>query len=212
MSRAKAHIQYKLKDGTRVPGVTTALNILAKPALIPWANRLGLQGIDVGKYVDEKADIGTCAHYLIECELKGLKPDLGDFSPNTVSEAENGYLKWLEWAKGKDIKLLGSELAVVSEKYRYGGTVDIYALVDNVHTLVDLKTSGSGIWPEMRHQVAAYAKALEETGEKVDQVIIVRVGRSSSEGFQTEIVGNIEKHFELFLHALAIYQLQKALK
>jgi len=213
LSRAKAHTQYKTADGIRVPGVTTVLGILAKPALIPWANRLGLQGIDSSKYVDEKADIGTCAHYLIECELKGVKPDLGDFSPNAVSDAENGYLKWLEWTKGQDLKLIGSEIGVVSERYKYGGTVDVFATLNGINTLIDIKTSGSGIWPEMRHQVAAYAMALGETGlQQVDQVIIVRVGRSSEEGFQTEVVGNLDKHFELFLHALAIYRLQKELK
>ena len=44
--KSKAHQRYKLADGTQVPGVTTITGQLNKPALIIWANRLGLQGID----------------------------------------------------------------------------------------------------------------------------------------------------------------------
>jgi len=55
MKRSRAHITYKLADGVPVPGVTTILSVLNKPALVKWANNLGLQGIDSSKYVDEKA-------------------------------------------------------------------------------------------------------------------------------------------------------------
>jgi len=210
--KARAHIRYELADGTKCVGVTTALNVLAKPALIPWANRLGLQGIDVGKYVDDKADIGTCAHYLIQCDLTGEKPDLSEYSPATVDAAENSFLKWLDWRKGKDIRAVESELPLVSEIHKYGGTIDIHCILDDIPTLIDIKTSGSGIWPEMRHQVAAYRQLLDEYGRRVDQVLIVRVGRDDTEGFQFEKVGDLGKHFQLFLHCLEIYRLQRELK
>ena len=54
-ARAKPHTVYRTADGQRVPGVTTVLGILNKPALIKWANNLGLQGIDSATYVDETA-------------------------------------------------------------------------------------------------------------------------------------------------------------
>lgn len=210
--KVKTHTQYRLSDGTRVPGVTTVLGILNKPALVGWANSLGLQGIDSKKYVDDKADIGKACHYLIECDVKGEAPELSDYSPATVSAAENGFLKWLDWRAGKDFVLIGSEMPLVSENYRYGGTVDIFASVNGINTLIDIKTSGSGIWPEMRHQVSAYRKLLIENGYAVDQVVILRVGRDDTEGFQYEIIKNLEEHFELFLHCYAIYRLQKKLK
>ncbi|MBA7569795.1 hypothetical protein ES708_11536 [subsurface metagenome] len=65
MGKIAAHIIYRTRSGQSVPGVTTILSVLNKPALVPWANRMGLQGIDVAKYVDDKAAIGTLAHYLI---------------------------------------------------------------------------------------------------------------------------------------------------
>jgi len=210
--RSRAHVRYKLADGTIVPGVTTILGVLAKPALIGWANRLGLEGIDSTKYVDEKADIGTCCHYLIECDLKGTEPDVSEFSPAVLDEASNGFLKWLDWKSGHGLELLGSELSLVSETYRYGGTVDVYCELDSVPTLLDIKTSGSGIWPEMKHQVAAYARLLEENGNRVQEVYILRVGRNEDEGFEYQRLGGIDKHWEMFTLCRRIYDLQKELR
>jgi len=64
--RAKAHQRYRTSDGTIVPGVTTVIGILNKPALVKWANDLGLRGIDSASYVDETARIGTLAHEMVQ--------------------------------------------------------------------------------------------------------------------------------------------------
>src|SRR5439155_21898181 len=53
--KVKAHVRYYTSKGEQVPGVTTILSVLNKPALVSWANRMGLQGIDTHKYVDEAA-------------------------------------------------------------------------------------------------------------------------------------------------------------
>jgi hypothetical protein len=63
----------------------------------------------------------------------------------------------------------------------------------------------------MKHQVSAYMRLLEENGYKVEDVMILRVGRSEDEGFEYLKVGNLDKHFELFLHCLAIYNIRKTL-
>jgi hypothetical protein len=212
LKKTKAHTIYRLSDGTRVPGVTTILGVLNKPALVKWANNLGLQGIDSYKYVDSKAAIGTICHYLIECDVKGIEPELSEYSPAEVSQAENGFLKWLDWRTGKNFELIGSEMPLVSEKHRYGGAIDIFAKLDGKNTLIDIKTSGSGIWPEMRHQVVAYRNLLIENGYTVDDAYILRVGRDESEGFQYEKLGSFDEHFEMFCHCLEIYRLQKLLK
>jgi len=209
--RTKVHTRYYLSDGPRVPGVTTILGVLAKPALIPWANRMGLAGIDTSKYVDEKAEIGTCCHYMIECDVKGETPDLSDYSPNTVAAAENGYLKWLDW-KPRDFELVGSEMALISEEHRYGGTIDILARTGGKLLLVDIKTSGSGIWPEMKHQVVAYDRLLKESGHVPDELWILRVGRDETEGFEAARIGNEGVHWRVFLACRDLYDLQKIAK
>ncbi len=212
-NRVKAHTVYKLANGQRVPGVTTILGVLNKPALVKWANNLGLQGIDSNKYVDEKAEMGTCAHYMIECHVKHAQPDLTEFSAAIQDKAANGFLKFLEWDNQfGPFELIASELELVSETLKVGGKVDLYGKLRDRFVLLDIKTSRSGIWPEMRHQVAAYRELLLENGHPVDETYILRVGRDEGEGFEFERVEQLDKHFEVFKACLAIYNLQKELK
>lgn len=209
---SKAHTVYKLADGTRVPGATTVLGVLAKPALVAWANRMGLQGIDTSKYVRDAATAGTVCHYLIECDLKGETPDLSPFPPALVDLGENGYLKWLDWKKGKRIVPVCVEEPMVSEVLRYGGTPDAIISLDDVLTLLDFKTSDSGIWPEMRHQVSAYDNLAHEHGYDTQQSIILRFGKDDMNQFEEERVTKLPLHFTMFRLALDIYNLQKELK
>ena len=60
--KVKAHIRYVNAMGKRLPGVTTVIGVLNKPLLVPWANNLGLQGINVRDYVNDKADILSLIH------------------------------------------------------------------------------------------------------------------------------------------------------
>lgn len=207
-SRHKAHQRYYV-DGRQVPGVTTILSVMNKPALVPWANRLGLNGIDVKNYVDDMADVGTCCHYLIECDVKGIEADLSDFSPNNVSLAENGFLKWLDWKAEHSFEPIASELQLSSRKHLYGGTADIYGRADGKLTLVDIKTSGSGIYPDMECQATAYAELLRENGYEVEQAYILRVGRTDEEGFEERRIANMEVYFEIFLECRRIYELKR---
>ena len=209
--KTKAHIRYKGANGENVPGVTTILGILNKPALVKWANNLGLQGIDSSRYRDEMADIGTLAHYLIMCHLTGQTPDTSDYSPNQVDLAENATLSYYEWEKGHDIEPILVEEALVSDQYGYGGTVDLYAAVDGVPTLVDFKT-GKAIYPEMVYQLAAYKQLLQEHGYEVGPARILRIGRDADEGFEEKVVTGLERQWAIFNHCLGIYNLQKVIK
>lgn len=205
---AKAHIRYKLADGTRVPGTTTILGILNKPALVGWANRMGLEGIDTTKYVDAAARVGTLIHYMVECDLKGEEPDFSDYTSNEIDKAENAFIKYLEYRDGHILEPILIEEPLVSEKYRYGGTIDFYGLEDSVPTLLDIK-SGKAIYPEMLIQVVAYRQLVLEQGHPVERLRILRIGRSEDEGFEQRIVGQIPERWEVFEHCLAIYQLRK---
>jgi len=216
--KTKAHTQYRSKEkllkngkGTRFPGVTTIVGILDKPALIKWANRIGLEGIEVGKYVDDKADIGTLAHAMITNRLKGEDTDTSDYSANQISQSENAVLSYFEWEKSHKIEPILIEEPLVSEEFGFGGTADIYAEIDGKLELIDLKT-GNGIWPEHFIQTAAYAHLLEENGHPVDRIRILNIPRAETERFQECIVPVVDKQFEVFKHCLAIYKLRKELK
>ncbi len=213
MKRYKAHRSYCLKSGEKVVGTTTVLNVLAKNALIGWANKLGLNGIEYRRYLDELADIGTLAHYLVECDVKGVNPDekvLADYSNNHYIAALTCYQKFLKWKIEVDFKPIKSELGFVSEKYRYGGTLDLYGLRLGKKTLIDFKT-GSGIYPEAFTQVASYHNLAIENGLEVDECRIIRIGRSENEGFEDRLVPNVPKHFERFLACLKVFNINREL-
>lgn len=213
VTHGKAHTRYRLADGTIVPGVTTVLGVLNKPALVPWANKLGLQGIDTRNYVDELARIGTLAHALIEADLGAPAPDLTVYSPEEIDRAENALLSYYEWKRHHTIEARLIEHPMVSEEHRYGGTIDCYALVDGVPTLLDFKTS-KAIYAEHIHQVAAYWLLLQEHDYHAEQVRILQVGRTEDEGFTERVLpaSRLDPHWRVFEHALAIYQLQQGLK
>jgi len=211
MGKYTAHQRYCTKDGIKVPGVTTVLGILAKPALVPWANKLGLQGIEVGKYVDSLADVGTLCHTIVECHLKGQDVDYSDYTPNQREMAEIAAAKFFNWEKENDFKMIESELQLVSENHMFGGTCDIYGILNGKKTLIDIKTS-KACYPEHFTQVAAYKILLQESGRKVEDAKILRIGREESEGFDVKDVPMIDIHAEKFLACLEITKIDKRLK
>lgn len=209
-NKYKAHTRYRLKDNTIVPGVTTITSILAKPALVPWANRIGLQGIEVAKYVDDKADIGALAHAKVIGELLGKRVDTSDYSQNQIDAADNVCLSFYKWQDEHHLVVQKAEEPLVSERYKFGGQYDIYGSIDKRQELLDLKT-GSGIWPEHYYQLGGYLLLLEEHNCPVEQCRILNIPRSEGENFQ-EII--LSKHLmklskEMFLDCLKIYQRKK---
>lgn len=208
--RNKGHTVYKLQDGTRVPGTTTVTGLLDKPQLIAWANRLGLEGIDSTQYRDSMAGIGTLAHAMARSELAGqpLSEDLSEYSAKEVDLAENALIKFLDWRKAHEFKPILTEGPLVSEQYRYGGTIDAYGILDGKPALIDLK-SGKGIYPEMVYQLAAYRQLLLEHNHPVDNVRIVRIGRDEQEGFEERVFGGLDNAWMVFWHLRQIYDLRK---
>ncbi len=211
MAKVKAHIRYKLADKTIVPGITTVLGLHAKPALTKWANNLGLRGIDVNAYVDDLADIGTLGHAFVTDKLSGLETDVSDYSENQIDLAQNCALSFWEWEKNNPIEeVYFCERPLVSEAFRYGGTLDIFAKVNGKRTIIDMKT-GKGIYDEAVWQVATLKKLLEENGHAVDETMIINIPRAESESFLTKKVTDKQNEigWQIFSHLLAVYNLKK---
>ena len=210
-SSTQVHTIYKLANGQRVPSVTTYLAVLAKPALIQWAWEQGVAGLDYRKIRDQAGDTGTLVHYLIICQLQGIEPELSDYSPNEMAATYSPMSKFNQWVNDKVIEPILLEEPFVSEEFQFGGTPDFYGKVDDVLTLLDFKTSG-GVYQENFCQLAAYKKLLEERGHQVDSARIIRVGKSDNEGFEERAVGELWRHWEIFLACQKIYELQKAIR
>ena len=208
---SKAHTIYKLHDGTRVPGATTVTGELNKPYLIKWANNLGLDGIDSSKYVDEAAKSGTLAHALILQHLTGEEVDMNQFSAQQIDLAENSILSFFEWEKRHKIEPVWCERPMVSEKMRFGGTIDCLAYVDGDLELIDFKT-GKAIYPEYFVQTAAYRELLKENGFETKRIRILRIGRDETEGFEERVLTDSRKYFQIFTDLLDIYYIKKELK
>lgn len=210
MKKAKAHKRYELKDGTYVPGATTITGLENKPVLIKWANNLGLKGIDSNKYVDALANIGSLAHYIIECELSDKKLDLSDSTPNEITMAKNSVDKFHKWKEQNEFEVIKCEISLVSEIHKFGGTSDIYCMLNGKKTLIDLKT-GKACYPEHYCQVSAYEQLLIENGYPVEDVRILRIGRDESEGFDDLGVPNRGLHWRKFLALKEVYYINKKL-
>jgi hypothetical protein len=207
---SKAHIRYKTSEGKIVPGATTITGLLNKPYRIKWANDLGLEGIDSSTYTDEAAKVGTLAHALIQADLQGEELDMKQYSPIQIDLAENAVLSWYEWKKAHQIEPIACEVPFVSDKMRYGGTVDCYCRLDGKPTLLDFKT-GKAIYPEYFVQLAAYAELLREAGHPLEECRILRVGRDATEGFEERSVADTRKWFQIFRNLLEIYFIKKEL-
>ena len=209
-SKVAAHQRYYTSTGEQVPGVTTVLSVLAKPALIPWANRLGLAGIDSSKFVDEAASIGTLAHAMIMEELGGVTAHRSDFSADQIVRASHGVLVFRKWLEGHDLKPMLLEQPLVSDEHHYGGTIDILANLDGEPTLIDLKTS-SGIYEEHIFQVGAYWKLCDEAGQKITGARILRIGRTEGDGMEERVLTGTQvlNAWKVFQHCLSIYALKK---
>jgi hypothetical protein len=229
-----ARVIYKNENKKQVPSVTTVLGVLNKPALVYWSNNLGLEGIKVTEYVDDKAKIGTLAHFILECYLKNVQPDFAEFNATyeQIELAKQCADKFFEWENCQaEFVPIASELQLVSEKHQYGGTCDCIAVLNGKLTLIDFKTCNA-IYDEARQQVAAYKEQinenfgviepkLKELGydfKEIQEVVILRIGRNADEGFEHLPVPKnvLDIGFEIFLDCLSIYnkrkQFNKAMK
>lgn len=151
---------YHLKDGTRVPSVTTILGKFKDPGpLMYWAWSEGKEGRDFRQTRDAAANAGTMAHDAVEAWIKGDNYAFtGD--PEVCKRAQSAFGAFLEWADQTQLKVTHTELPLVSEKYGFGGTFDAL-FIRGKRSMGDWKTS-SGIYPEYGDQVAAYGILWEE--------------------------------------------------
>lgn len=155
---------YKSQDGDKLPSVTTIIGRFKESGgLIDWAWRMGRDGKDYRKVKTEAGNIGTHVHNLIESHIQGDPlPDLsGKVSPFMLNQIQNAYNAYLAWSRKTNLKIVATEMHLVSERYRYGGTFDAVGEVDGKLCMLDWKTSPS-VYPDFLIQLAAYQNLWEE--------------------------------------------------
>jgi len=157
--RNAPHQKYFLADGTQVSGGSTICKIGEDAGgLIHWAWDLGRKGQDYRKERDNAADIGTIAHFLIECYLNGQVADLDDYSTQDIEKALLCYNKFHDWWEDAKLTKVATEIQLVNEYHRYGGTIDLIATNEaGDYILIDFKTSKK-ISESYWRQAAGYAQ------------------------------------------------------
>ena len=138
-------------EAIKKPSVTELIDILNKPALIGWANRIGLQGTSLDEYRKRVRVDGSKLHKDIEnFFMRGeMVPDLG------MQKRLNDFIS--------DKEVLECEKNVETEWFV--GRFDIKFKWHESVCIADFKTNHTNIYLENRLQLAAYWMA--ELAEKV---------------------------------------------
>jgi hypothetical protein len=214
MAKTSLHQYYKTTDGIRVPSVTTIIGTNLgwnKGALMGWVKKMMREGKDPDKVRDQAADIGTITHGMIEAHIKGESFPTEEYAPVDVEKALSGYQAYLDWENQHNVDPVASELGLVSEKYRYGGTLDFIAYVDNIVSLVDFKTS-NGLYVDHRIQLAAYLWLYEETHGGVQLFPhLLQLDKNDGSFHHHQFPQGLEKEWQAFLHLLALHTLKSEL-
>ena len=219
MGRPKAG--YRLKDGTRVPGVTTIIGRFKDSGgLMWWAFEQG-KAAERGEIEslydkrDEAAESGTLAHDMIELYLRGDQPDSvikDDQSAEIVRKAWRGFNSFLKWADQTRMEVIATEESLVSEKYRFGGTPDAIMRANSKLLLGDWKT-GNKLYPDMLIQLAAYKQLWEENHpkDKIEGFEMMRFSKEEAD-FVHAHFDQLDDAWEMFLLYRKAYDLDKKLK
>src|SRR3990167_610387 len=204
---------YYTAYGSRVPGVTTILSRFKDASgIIHWAWQCGIDGKDYREVRDNAADIGTLAHSMVEAYIhkREFKPD--GYTEEQIGKAGNSFAAFLAWATDTQLIAAETEIRMVSEKYRYGGTPDVF-FIKGKRSLGDWKSSNA-VYPEYICQLAAYKNLWEENHP--DQPIeggahLIRFDKTYGD-FHHHYYSDLNDAWEAFKHMRVLYDLDKILK
>jgi hypothetical protein len=220
---ARPYQGYSNAAGDKIPGTTTICGIAKDSGpLVNWAykkgrehERLLAQGKEAPRHlydvVGHAADIGTLAHEYCEADIKGTEPPvLPDDKREPVLMAYGQYQQWKAQTR---IKIIASEVPLVSERHQFGGTLDFVCEIDGVYCLGDFKTSNA-VYPEMLLQLAAYRELWNEN--KPEQPItgpshLLRISKEHAD-FAHHSYGDLSAEWDTFKHLRHVYDLMAKIK
>ena len=186
-----ARAGYYTKDKKRVPSVTTITGRFKDSgALIKWAysqgvehERLRMLGLpapgDLYDVSGKAADVGTVVHAMAERHVQCAYMGAGNAQAEAQVVAAQMYAGWeivqqervqvaygafLNWLAMTRIEFVYTEVAMVSEEHRFGGSLDWIGRMEGRPLLIlgDHKTS-NGIYSDHLVQVAGYHILWQET-------------------------------------------------
>lgn len=169
------------------PHVTELLELLNKPALMNWANKIGLQGVALADFRKEALRKGSSIHRQIENYILDKIP----------FESMDVQLRFDEFMKDKEV----IKVEQVIETEWFTGRLDCILKFNNKTYLCDFK-SQDGIYFENVLQLIAYRMAI-----KTDYIAVIGVPK-----FKFRPIYSINDYtpYEEIMKALSqIYNLKK---
>ena len=206
-----SHTIYKVND-KRVKSVTTIINAQLgwnKQVLLGWTRKHCLNGDDSLKILTNAGKTGTLAHKMIESFIEGKSVVLDKYTPTQISEAKTAYYGYWDWQKGKKWQICDTEMKMVSEKYKFGGTVDCIYKEGGKYYILDFKTSNS-CHDEYIVQLAAYRQLYEEnSGNKITSGIILKLSKDKKEYKEYKITKkDLDWGWKVFTNCLNLQELK----
>ena len=190
------------------------LEVLAQPGardpeyvLTAVANAVtGVKAADREK--QRAAAIGTAVHAGIEWQLRTRVGEDAGPEPRLPDAAAWAVESWKEWAQQVDLEPLVIERVVACATCGYAGTLDLYARVRGVLTVLDWK-SGKAIYPEAFLQNVAYRHAAVRQGWPSAQGLIVRLPKLLDDPAWEVMAVPEALGLEAFLAALRLWRWQR---
>lgn len=219
-----------LLDGEKVPGVTTVIGALDKPALINWAARQAaelavndwdrLATLPIAARLQElqwahratnrkAATRGTRIHTFGEHLAHGREVNV----PDELRGPVEAYARFLDlWG----IESTAIEVPVCHTEYRYAGTADGFVTSPRLGPiLLDVKT-GSGVFPEVALQLSAYRYAnlalIDNAEAPVPEVAACYVAHVLPDDVELVPVSAGETEWRAFLYLQAVHRWRASVK
>jgi len=195
---------------------TAMLEVLTRPGArdpeyVLAAVAQAVTGVKAADREKQKAAaIGTAVHAGIEWELRRqLGEDAGP-EPRLPEAAAWALESWKDWARSVNLEPLAIERTIYCLECGYAGTLDLYARVKGVLTVLDWK-SGKAIYPEAFLQNLAYRHAATRAGLPSTQGLIVRLPKHLDDPAWEVMPVPATLRLEDFLAALRLWRWQRAM-
>lgn len=157
--QARAQIEKIVAQGAIDPGTLADCKDLLQ---VP------IERADFRHVRDNAASIGTIVHARIEAWTHGVAFNQTPYPEADVLSSDIGFSAFLEWAGSTKFSLAETEMQLVSEKHKYGGTPDVI-MIREQRTTGDYKSGD--LYPEqVLPQLAAYQKLLIEHGREIQDM------------------------------------------
>lgn len=196
---------------------------------IPYLTSNPLKRADFRSVTREACSAGTIVHEYVERWIKTPKPSQKIFFERvslrsiiceynipkpTGLAAYNGIQAFRKWVQQHNFELVQTEVPLVSQKHKYGGTLDCIGRFEDDLILFDWKTS-SGVYYDYLAQIAAYNMLWEENhpGEenKIQSSHLLRFDKPTGDPSHHQFT-ELEDAKRLFILYRECYDLVKKLE